>query len=225
MKSVILALFLAVCAQTVLAAEQTPRELELRAQRKQADDLREQAKEIRKEAQTQYRQDDAACMKKVLVNACRNSARETSLNKIKIAREKEIDANRIDSAAKAELAKLHAAAQDAARQNQSAPAEHSRQTGHVNPPAKERPADGITERIAPPPAPSPAAVATAEARKQQHVQQAAQARAKENAAAKQRASKAKEDAAHYAARAKIIAERKAERAAKEAKQSAPAAKN
>ncbi|MBK9614142.1 MAG: hypothetical protein IPO35_01030 [Uliginosibacterium sp.] len=214
MKSLILALALLTACAPVLAAEPDPREAALLAQRLQAEQWRDEAGVIRAEAETVYKREDQACLPRLLVNACRDTARERYLGKIKQARDKEIEANRVDAAAKAELNALRAEKRMPPRPSASAP-------NGVAPPAaaSEPPKLGtgtMPLRGEPPPPPAAQDEAAFEARKRLRLQQAELARKDEASQAKARAAKAKADRDRYDARAKQIAERKAKRAEKAA---------
>jgi len=213
MKSLLLAMAaLAICLPSV-AAEPGAREVELNAQRDHADHLRGEARAQRARAEAIHSREDLDCMARILVNACRDTVRERYLTELKAARDKEIEANRLDTSAKSELLRLR----EVQRTHQSTPHE-----GGVKPaqgkPAKQPAAESspVTsgEAKSPPPPSSSESLAVFEAQKEQRKHEAEQARSKEAEAAKLRAAKAREDAERYDARAKIVAERKAKRAAK-----------
>ncbi|WP_018610593.1 hypothetical protein [Uliginosibacterium gangwonense] len=217
MKSMIFALLLAALSPAVWAADTQAMEVGLLAQREHAEQLRNEAGEIRHRAETAYVQEDAGCMRKILVNACRDSAREHYLKDIAQARKKEIEANRIDTEAKTGLNRLHESELKAKRANQASI--HMNSPRSAPKPAASEAAAAASEpvRIAPP-ALSAEKTAKFEAQKQQRRQEADARHAKEAEQAKIRADKAKADAAKYEVRAREVAERKAKRA----EQSSPA---
>lgn len=212
MKSLILASVLTALVAPALAAEPAAAEAELLAQRLRAEQLREEASEIRTAAEAVYARDDQACLPKLLVNACREGVREIYLAQIKIARDKEIEANRIDTAAKSGLNKLRDAERVRSRETQSAPAGIKPRPAASAVPAANS-SKPVNEVPPPPTAQQEAAFAAA---KQQRQQEAEAARRDEAGKAKARAAKAKEDRARYDERAKLIAERRAKRAEKAA---------
>lgn len=227
MKSLILAIVAAVVPLQAFSADTGVDEAALVAQREQANQLRDEAHALRGQAEAARARDDKDCMAKILVNACRDSIREHYLAEIKIARDKEIEANRIDSAAKAELTRIRETQRSKERASQSMPRENGvkpLRSASSAPATTEPTATTGSERTAPPAAISKEREAAFESEKKQRQQDAELARSKEAEQAKLRAAKAKADAERYDARAKAVAERKAKRAAKAEGQAASAAK-
>lgn len=212
MKSMIFTLLLTALSPAAWAVDVQTAEVGLLAQREHAEELRSEAKDIRRRAEEVYSLEDAECNRKILVNACRDSARERYLKEVSQARTKEIEANHIDTEAKKALNRLHESELKAKRiHQQSATREKSSRSAPK--PAASGTAAAASEpaRDAPPPL-SAEKAAKFEAEKQRRRQEAEAQHAKEAAQAKVRAAKAKEDAARYDARAREMAERKAKRA-------------
>lgn len=226
MKSTILALLLLLSHVTVWAEERSAHEAELLAQRDQASQLRDQASDLRKQADALRTEEDAACLKDIFVTACRDRAREKYLRTVSDARAKEIEANRIDTAAKTELNQLHT--EELKQKAQATKHPSGEQSAKSPKPPKAAPAaSGNTAQSAPvrvaPPPPSAEKIAEFEAEQQKRQHDAEVNRENEAQRAKSRAAKAREDAARYAAREKEVAARKAKRAGKQnVQQSAPA---
>jgi len=211
MKSMIFTLLLAALSPAAWAVDTQSAEVALLAQRDHAEELREEAKEIRQAAEAVYKQEDAGCSRKILVNTCKDSAREVYLKQLAQARKKEVEANRIDTEAKTALNRLHEAELEAKHASQSVAHENSPKPAH-KPAAPEAAAEvSAPVRVAPPPLSSDKA-AKFEADKERRMQEAEAQRAKDATQAKARAAKAKEDLARYEARARVVAERKAKRA-------------
>lgn len=200
MKSLIPVLLLVLFACSAARAEEPVQKEVWQAQRAQAELMRKEAKASRDQAETVRERDDQACLQKLLVNSCQERSRERYLAVLKLAREKEIEASRLDTEAKAALLKLNALEHEARIQ-----AEAAKSAAKPEPKAKP-------ESKLPPPAPSAASVAQQEATKAKGRQDAQTRRTQAAAEASVRAQKKREDAARYDARAKLIAERKARRA-------------
>lgn len=212
MKSLLLALALLTAGAPLWAAAPDSTEAVLLAQRQQAEQWRQAAATIRAEAEATYKQADQACLPKLLVNACRDAARERYLARIKLARDQEIEANRVDAAARTALN-----ARRAANRPPRPPAASAPEAGE--PPAgaaPTHPADAVVSspRGEPPAAPSVAEEAAFAEAKRQRQQRADKARQADAAEARARAAKAQADRARYDARARQIAERRERRAEK-----------
>ena len=197
--------FASLASPLVLAASPDPREEVLQAQRAKAEVMREEAKLIRQKASSAREKADAACLAKFLVNDCQIKARENYLAEIKIAREKEIEASRIETEVRAGQGILNQAKREAKDQ-----AEAAKQATRPSPKPAPEP------KLPPPAVAAPENQAKFEAGKAQRRQEADKRRAEAAQEASLRAEQRRKDAARYEARAKIIAERKAKRTEKSA---------
>ncbi|MDQ7990010.1 MAG: hypothetical protein REI09_10310, partial [Candidatus Dactylopiibacterium sp.] len=81
---------------------------EAEAQEQLAADLRREADRLRDEAQKIFVREDAACYDRFLVNACRDKVRQANIDRMRLIRQKEVDANQIDRLAKARKIELEA---------------------------------------------------------------------------------------------------------------------
>ncbi|KAF7599507.1 MAG: hypothetical protein CGU28_01280 [Candidatus Dactylopiibacterium carminicum] len=211
-------LLLSACAQT---PRQDPAEIPLPVPQTQADvdeylqraaGLRSQASDLRDQAESRYDSEDAACFKRILVNACRDSVRVRYVEQLDQAREYEIEASRLSRAARQRQLVL--------TPTREAPvAGEGAQLLPVTPTTKTMPAPAGKARSAteirtpPPAAPTPEAKARAQTEREQRAQRAEERKQREAEAAAERARRARTDAERYAERE---ARRKAEESGAEA---------
>lgn len=206
-------------AQTPAPDPDSPEELA--RQHALAQTLRKQARQGREEAESIREKEYNACLAKILVNACRQEAREHYIERMKSVRAMEQEANTIDRIAKSKEAAL----QDARiAENASAPASAPAVRSEGRTPPKPAPVTSTIRRHESDTAPAPSATGAAKANEERATREseAATAKSARDKEAKEHADQARKDAARYDANAKAIAEKKAKRAAREAAKS-PAA--
>ncbi len=202
-------------------AEDDPAVWAARAAR--AASLKAESTRMRHAADAQRAQDDMACRKKFLENACKNSARERWIEEINKVRAMEIEAVGLERNQRAHEVAMHekALANTPPRPPLILPPGSSTPVAQPKPGGKPLKLDK--------PAPAPPKPQGKPIDKRKNADQAAQAKLadeqKAKAAAAVRAEQAKKDAARYAERAKEHAEKEAARKNKQAvnpAQSAPA---
>lgn len=173
---------------------------EAEANEQRAADMRRQADRLRAEAEAIRSRDDAACFRKILVNACRDKVRAETLKRMKVVRQLDIDANQIDRIAKARKVELDAL-------DKTGP----KPTGK---PETDRPGASSGEaHSAPPDAVSPEAQKQFDAERRERAAKAEAARKSRNEDAAKRAEQARKDAERYDRQAREHAEKQAARKA------------
>lgn len=181
--------------------------------------MRQETQASRQEAETSRDREYAECAGKILVNACKQSATERFVAKIKEVRAQEIELNTLERTLKTrEVAerkatnKVHAAETETAYA--SAPADS---VGKTHPLSKGQPSSPATPRHSQsaPPAPSAAASAARAAEVARKRVEVEKVRTDKASAAAKRAEQARKDAARYDAKVKEHAAKMAERAARQ----------
>lgn len=188
----------AVAQTSVPLSEDDPAVWEARAAR--AKKLREESSKARHAADSERAQEDLACRKKFLENACKDSARERWIEKINKVRALEIEAVGLERNQRAhELAmREKARAANPSRPSLLLPGQSAAKASSSSPHMPTQPAA------------KPLDAAKQAARQAERQQE----RAEKAQEAAERASQARKDAARYAARAKEKQQKDAERARK-----------
>ncbi|NSL56941.1 hypothetical protein [Uliginosibacterium aquaticum] len=185
---------------------------EAKEQQQLAAELRRDADARRSESEAAFKRDDIACYAKFLVNACREKARLANIERMKVVRQYEIDANLIERRAKSKVLELEDA-EKSAPQPTRPPVPTPSGTPRGEAPEGGTPIVPPPLKPAPAAQPGPEAKAKADADKKTRVAEAEKARREREQDAAERAARAKADAARYDQRAREAAEKKAKKAA------------
>lgn len=194
---------------------------EAEASEHHAADMRREADRLRAEAEAIRKRDDAACYAKILVNACRDRVRKENIDRMKVVRQLDIDANQIDRVAKARKVELDM--MEKAEPKPTArplPAEAGPDRKPAAPTADSVPPVPAQLKNAPPARVDPGNQAKADAERAERVRKAEADRKARNEAAAARAAQARQDAERYARHEQEYLEKKKKKAA-EAASSAP----
>ncbi|MDB5813647.1 MAG: hypothetical protein JWN23_764 [Rhodocyclales bacterium] len=182
------------------------------ARAERATSLKAEASRTRHAADAQRARDNAACRKKFLENACKDSARERWIEEINKVRAMEIEAVGLERNQRAHEIAVHEKAQASAPPRPQLILPHS-----SAPAAQPKPgAAPLKMDKGAPEAPKPQAKPLDKHKQAGHEMQLQQEQARNAQQAAERAEQAKKDAARYAAHAKEHAQKEAERKAKEA---------
>lgn len=194
---------------------------EANANEHRAADMRREADRLRAEAEAIRKRDDFACYAKILVNACRDRVRKENIERMKVVRQMDIDANQIDRVAKAR--KIELEMMDKAEPKPTMkPLPQTGGAGRTPPGPTGKPGTPGSAHDGPPPSPTvdPASQARVEAERAERVRKAEADRKARNDAAAARAAQARKDAERYARHEQEYQEKKKKKAA-EAAASAP----
>lgn len=212
-----------VCALTHAEAEPRPSASlpaapqtleEAMAQQQRAAQLRKLAAHERASIEGNRQRDDQECLRKLLVNACHDSVRNTYIERIRHVRQQEIDANQLERAGKSKQLEIESAARLAAKPNplENGHSGHSSSMPSVGdlpkPATKAMPLKAKPEAV-----PRPSAKPYSDAERQARQSTAARQQKQREQEAAERARRAREDAERYDKRAKEHAAKKAARSA------------